>query len=252
MSIAFDAYEDVPGGPDGFGGGGDDDLGGFEHAHEMDMDDGGFQFDLGLEGNEEVGEIGVREKTPKASQASQARKKQKVAEEEGEEESVVGYLDEEAVGGVSGGPLAVFDVVGGGGATTASQAQTQAQTQSLGATEEDDQSGPTRTKWSKNTVKALGVLKEELGGADENKSMEFGKVAEKVSFFRFFSSSLGSSTAYSSRAQATRRAAASFFFELLVLSTRDCVMIEQPEAYGQIEVTARDKLWSVVEDVEAQ
>ena len=43
--------------------------------------------------------------------------------------------------------------------------------------------------------------------------------------------------------QASRRAAASFFFEMLVLATRDCVQVSQPSQFGNIEVRAKDKLW---------
>ena len=43
--------------------------------------------------------------------------------------------------------------------------------------------------------------------------------------------------------QASRRAAATFFFELLVLGTRDCVKLTQPEPFSNIEVRAKDKLW---------
>lgn len=43
--------------------------------------------------------------------------------------------------------------------------------------------------------------------------------------------------------QATRRAAASFFFELLVLGTRDCVKLDQRAPYENIHVQAKDKLW---------
>ena len=43
--------------------------------------------------------------------------------------------------------------------------------------------------------------------------------------------------------EATRRAAASFFFELLVLGTRDCVKVTQEEPYANIEVRAQAKLW---------
>ena len=45
------------------------------------------------------------------------------------------------------------------------------------------------------------------------------------------------------RVQASRRAAAAFFFELLVLGTRDCVKLGQEEPYANIEVRAKDKLW---------
>lgn len=43
--------------------------------------------------------------------------------------------------------------------------------------------------------------------------------------------------------QASKRAAASFFFELLVLGTRDCVKLDQPERYGDISVQAKPKLF---------
>ena len=45
------------------------------------------------------------------------------------------------------------------------------------------------------------------------------------------------------RVQASRRAAAAFFFELLVLGTRDCVKLAQAEPFANIEVRAKDKLW---------
>ena len=36
-----------------------------------------------------------------------------------------------------------------------------------------------------------------------------------------------------------------------MLSTRECVRIEQPSAYGAIEVQAKEKLWeTVVDEVE--
>jgi cohesin complex subunit SCC1 len=43
--------------------------------------------------------------------------------------------------------------------------------------------------------------------------------------------------------QASRRAAASFFFELLVLGTRDCVKLNQSSPFENIEVRAKEKLW---------
>ena len=43
--------------------------------------------------------------------------------------------------------------------------------------------------------------------------------------------------------QATRRAAAAFFFELLVLGTRDCVQLSQPAPFENIEVRPKTKLW---------
>ncbi|KAJ7262236.1 Rec8 like protein-domain-containing protein [Mycena haematopus] len=78
--------------------------------------------------------------------------------------------------------------------------------------------------YSKNTVKALGIIRKELrpvGGEDEDKVLSFRKMADKAS----------------------RRAAASFFFELLVLGTRDCVQLVQTTPFENIEVRAKDKLW---------
>jgi cohesin complex subunit SCC1 len=79
--------------------------------------------------------------------------------------------------------------------------------------------------YSKNTVKALSVIRSQLRPTDdendEDKFMSFKKMADKAS----------------------RRAAASFFFELLVLSTRDCIRVSQAAPFENIEVRAKDKLW---------
>lgn len=45
--------------------------------------------------------------------------------------------------------------------------------------------------------------------------------------------------------QASRRAAASFFFELLVLGTKDCVKLHQEAKFENIEVRAKPKMWEV-------
>lgn len=39
------------------------------------------------------------------------------------------------------------------------------------------------------------------------------------------------------------------FFEMLILGTRDCIKLKQPEAYGDISVSSKDKLWQVCEDL---
>ena len=48
---------------------------------------------------------------------------------------------------------------------------------------------------------------------------------------------------YKFQLQASRRAASSFFFELLVLGTRDCLKLSQSGPYENIEVRAKDKLF---------
>lgn len=81
------------------------------------------------------------------------------------------------------------------------------------------------TGYSKNTVKALGIIRKELKPEDreddEEHVMSFRRMTEKAS----------------------RRAASAFFFELLVLGTRDCVKLSQSAAFENIEVRAKDKLW---------
>ena len=43
--------------------------------------------------------------------------------------------------------------------------------------------------------------------------------------------------------QASRRAASAFFFELLVLGTRDCIKLTQSKAFENIEIRGKAKLW---------
>ncbi|KAI0339813.1 hypothetical protein BDW22DRAFT_1486520 [Trametopsis cervina] len=90
--------------------------------------------------------------------------------------------------------------------------------QSQEANQQDDGKG-----YSKNTVKALRIIRQELQPvpSEPEKVMSFKRMSDKAS----------------------RRAASSFFFELLVLGTRDCVKISQESPYANIEVRAKDKLW---------
>lgn len=46
-------------------------------------------------------------------------------------------------------------------------------------------------------------------------------------------------------AHASRRAAAGFFFELLVLGTKDCVRLEQDEPYGDVHVHGKPRFWEL-------
>ncbi|KAK7035505.1 sister chromatid cohesion protein 1 [Paramarasmius palmivorus] len=110
-------------------------------------------------------------------------------------------------------PIAVFD----------SRPMTQTQTQTQGAIEEE----PVDTEgkgYSRNTIKALSIIRRELRPTE-------GESEEKVLSFQRFAT------------KASRRAAASFFFELLVLSTRDCIKVSQEGPFENIEVRAKEKLW---------
>ncbi|KAI0949207.1 hypothetical protein AcW1_008889 [Taiwanofungus camphoratus] len=110
-------------------------------------------------------------------------------------------------------PIAVFD-------DRSAQSQSQSQTGESAADSSDDGKG-----YSRNTVKALGIIRRELqpseGEEDNEKVISFKNMSEKAS----------------------RRAAASFFFELLVLGTRDCVKLSQAAPFENIEVRAKEKLW---------
>ncbi|WWC67661.1 uncharacterized protein I206_101572 [Kwoniella pini CBS 10737] len=76
--------------------------------------------------------------------------------------------------------------------------------------------------FSKNTSMAMGLLRKELDAIEEeDKVLSFEKLADK----------------------STKRAASSFFFELLVLGTRDCVKLEQSTPYEDIKVRGKEKLW---------
>ncbi|KAG6372290.1 Rec8 like protein-domain-containing protein [Boletus reticuloceps] len=77
--------------------------------------------------------------------------------------------------------------------------------------------------YSRNTVKALGIVHRQLQPEDdeEEKMISFAQISHKAS----------------------RRAAAAFFFELLVLGTRDCIKLSQSAPFENIEVRAKDKLW---------
>ena len=54
----------------------------------------------------------------------------------------------------------------------------------------------------------------------------------------------GAQSMYKLSAHASRRAAAGFFFELLVLGSRGSVRLEQDEPYGDIAIHATPRLWS--------
>jgi len=105
------------------------------------------------------------------------------------------------------------------------EAQGATQTQSLETEEIERSTEQVQSKgYSKNTVKAIGVIRKGLEaeeGEGNEKYLSFNKVAEKAS----------------------RRAASAFFFELLVLTTRDCVNVSQAASFGNIEIRGKEKLW---------
>ncbi|WVQ97796.1 hypothetical protein IAU59_004911 [Kwoniella sp. CBS 9459] len=113
--------------------------------------------------------------------------------------------------------LAMFDARTGAAREEASQSQLSQLSTPTKGSERTTASG-----FSKNTSMAMGLLRKELDAIEEGERvLSFDKLAEK----------------------ATKRAASSFFFELLVLGTRDCVKLDQPRPYENIEIRAKDKLW---------
>ncbi|KAF8632498.1 hypothetical protein AX17_004827 [Amanita inopinata Kibby_2008] len=72
--------------------------------------------------------------------------------------------------------------------------------------------------YSRNTTKALDVIRNSVEG---RKQLNFRALSEK----------------------ATRHAAASFFFELLVLSTRDCMKLVQDSPFEDIVINPKHSLW---------
>nr|WJN25001.1 double-stranded break repair protein [Pseudozyma pruni] len=122
-------------------------------------------------------------------------------------------------------PLAVFDVR----ATEDSAAGEEAASQ-LRASEDAEAS----TGWAKSTVRALRVVRSQLADNDDESS--FVDVDEETRQKQLSFEKVSKN--------ASRRAAAGFFFEMLVLGTKDCVRLQQDEAYGDIKVRAKERLWN--------
>lgn len=222
---------------------------------DMDVDQSGFDFSMGgdaaLDGlpaeGLELGDDGLR----RSSRKSRAELE---AEAEGDvtgrlpalsrmstPEADDGGLDSLAVSSTN--PLGVFDVRPADESAAAGE-QAAAASQ-LRASEDAEAS----TKgWAKSTVRALRVVRSQLsaepaiasaGDQDNTQTQSLNRFVEvdnetdekKLSFAKISTN-------------ASRRAAAGFFFEMLVLGTKDCIKLQQDEAYGDIKVSAKDKLWN--------
>lgn len=172
-----------------------------------------FQMDLGKEDLPPM-EL-IRGKSAAPSELTRISRASTPALEEGEET----YADLEC-------PIVAFDMKGSSQVSEADSAGTST-----------DGKG-----YSKNTVRALGIIRKELEpveGEGEEKVMSFNHMATKVHSFTHPDMHM----LMASGLQATRRAAAAFFFELLFLSTRDCVQLSQPAPFENIEVRSKAKLW---------
>lgn len=118
--------------------------------------------------------------------------------------------------------IGLFDIRSSRDSGSKGDTQTQSQTQEVEEIERSTEQVQSKG-YSKNTVKAIAVIKKGLEAEkdEEDPFLSFNKVAENAS----------------------RRAASAFFFELLVLSTRDCVKIHQASPFENIEIRAKDKLF---------
>lgn len=184
--------EGEEGGMGGFDG---DYGGGVEHAADFRFDLSGIDKDLGAGQPDNDDEVAGRDDgTPRAAKKSRIATRQHDGEDQDEREDAFvrerSYVfDEDALGGgVSGGPLAVFD----GAMSSKGQVSTtqHTQSQSLAATEEDDlllagstaaAGGASTWKWSKNTVKAIEVLRQELNPAHQEDDDAAAERAKSVS-----------------------------------------------------------------------
>ncbi|KAN0064898.1 sister chromatid cohesion protein 1 [Thecaphora frezii] len=144
-------------------------------------------------------------------------------------------------------PLASFDV-------RPTDEKVQDEVAAMIASSEEQEA--TTQGWSKNTVRALRIVRSQLsaaGGASSSSAAaaegeEAGEQeaeATQVEASRFVETDGETKKVSFARISqnASRRAAAGFFFEMLVLGTKDCVKLEQKEAYGDIKVSAKAKLW---------
>ncbi|PVG01205.1 hypothetical protein CPB86DRAFT_781785 [Serendipita vermifera] len=107
-----------------------------------------------------------------------------------------------------------------------SQVQTQDNTQpatSPSKTAGEKEEAANKDGYSRNTVKAIGLLRQELDEIRDSreKALSFKTLTDKGS----------------------RRAASSFFFELLVLGTRDCLQLSQTKAFDDIKIQGKSRLW---------
>ena len=112
-------------------------------------------------------------------------------------------------------PLAMFDPRR---SDSASQLDTPSKQSAAGSDE--------RHGYSKNTGMAMGLLRKELEEIEgetktEERTTSFKKTAEGAS----------------------KKAASAFFFELLVLGTRDCVRMEQTRAFEDITIRSKPRLF---------
>nr|WJN25002.1 double-stranded break repair protein [Pseudozyma thailandica] len=218
---------------------------------DMNADETGFDFSMGGDGGFDIpgmdtsvgldlGEDGLR----RSSRKSRAELEAAEADVETGRLPALSRMSTPEVddGGLemavsSSNPLAVFDV------RPVEESQSALAGEEAASVLRASEDAEASTKgWAKSTVRALRVVRSQLStnpaapSDDSQTQSRFIEIDEeteekKLSFQRISTN-------------ASRRAAAGFFFEMLVLGTKDCVKLQQDEAYGDIKVAAKDKLWN--------
>ena len=178
------------------------------------------EFDMGAGGDVDINRARSKSLAPSALSRLSTPAPDGVVIEEGDET----YADASC-------PIAMFDV----------RPSTQTQTQTHDADREVPTADNEGKGYSKNTVKALGIIRKELqpvaGQEEMDKMLSFRKLSDRVCLCYL------PPRLYTYCFQASRRASASFFFELLVLGTRDCLKLSQESPFENIEIRAKGKLW---------
>lgn len=217
---------------------------------DMDADQTGFDFSMGGDGGFDIpgmdvsmgldlGEDGLR----RSSRKSRAELEAEEANETGRLPALSrlstpdiddGGLDSLAVS--SSNPLAVFDV------RPADDTQSAANEEAASVLRASEDAEASTQGWAKSTVRALRVVRSQLSATpaateeEEPSQSRFVEVDEETAEKKLSFQKISNN--------ASRRAAAGFFFEMLVLGTKDCVKLQQDEAYGDIKVAAKEKLWN--------
>ncbi|CAG8614459.1 3567_t:CDS:10 [Dentiscutata erythropus] len=102
---------------------------------------------------------------------------------------------------------------------------------------QDQQATGNESGYSKNTVKAMRLLRDKCRGEISDRAN--GKSKSPVQVVVSYDSVVGT---------AKRQDAVKLFFELLVLNTKDVIHVKQNQPYGDIEILCKDKLFDLLEE----
>lgn len=99
---------------------------------------------------------------------------------------------------------------------------------------------------SKNAVRAVHVLRRELTPASVEASSSGQQTTRRQTAAAAAAEHEDGGMSFQAVTRnASRRAAAGFFFEMLALGTKDCIDVQQDESYGDIRIRAKPGLWEL-------